>query len=701
MKTKLLQATLMVVFGSLIFVMSCNDDKEVDPPIASFTFSVNNETGVVTFTNTSTDGESYVWDFGDETASTEVSPTHTYTESDSYSVTLTATNEGGTDENTQIVTVELPAPVVDEEAPVITLTGDADIDVELGGTFTDPGFSANDNVDGEITDNVTVGGDAVDTQTAGTYVITYDVSDAAGNAATQVTRTVRVRYPGGLITNGDFQGSSTEPWFVNFGDGTVPTEAASTNTFFIVNIETPNANEPFVVNLSQVVEVENGKTYKLSFNSSSDVSRSFTTGIGVNGGASGTNFQAVVETISVTTTEDRYEAEFSISGFEADTDIRVLFDLAGEAGVVVLDNIALEEIDSPTPVPTTAPAAPTVDAADVTSLFSDTYTDVMVDTWSAEWDDASQEDVEVVAGNFIKKVTFGDVGGFLGVDFSSNAFDATAHTHFHMDYWIADEFAAGQVLNPKWSNHAAGVEVNAFEYTNAIGDTQSGTWVSLDVEISSFGGTTTRDNLAQFILTSAATLDIVYVDNIYLYTSSGGGSGGGSGGDTTPDSNPTAPTQAAADVISLFSDAYTSVTVSEWSTSWDDASVEDVMVDGNNMKKVTFGDVGGFWGVDFSANSFDATSFTHFHIDYWITDAFAAGQVLNPKWSNHAAGVEVNAFEYTNAIADGQSGMWISLDIAIADFNIGTSTRDNLAQFILAGAATIDEVYVDNIYLYK
>ena len=49
-----------------------------------------------------------------------------------------------------------------------------------------------DNVDGDITANIVVGGDIVDTNTLGTYIITYDVSDAAGNAATQVTRTVNV-----------------------------------------------------------------------------------------------------------------------------------------------------------------------------------------------------------------------------------------------------------------------------------------------------------------------------------------------------------------------------------------------------------------------------------------------------------------------------------------------------------------------------
>jgi hypothetical protein len=45
---------------------------------------------------------------------------------------------------------------------------------------------------GDITDNVVVGGYTVDTDTGGSYIISYNVSDAAGNEATEATRTVTV-----------------------------------------------------------------------------------------------------------------------------------------------------------------------------------------------------------------------------------------------------------------------------------------------------------------------------------------------------------------------------------------------------------------------------------------------------------------------------------------------------------------------------
>ncbi|WP_345170456.1 M14 family zinc carboxypeptidase, partial [Algibacter aquimarinus] len=80
----------------------------------------------------------------------------------------------------------------DTIAPVITLIGNASIDLNVGDSYTEAGATASDNLDGDITANIVIGGDVVDTNTAGTYIVTYNVSDAAGNAALQVTRTVNV-----------------------------------------------------------------------------------------------------------------------------------------------------------------------------------------------------------------------------------------------------------------------------------------------------------------------------------------------------------------------------------------------------------------------------------------------------------------------------------------------------------------------------
>jgi len=79
----------------------------------------------------------------------------------------------------------------DTVKPTITLLGENPVMITVGETYTDAGAVANDDVDGNITDKITVT-NTVDTSTPGTYTVTYDVSDAAGNEADVVTRTVIV-----------------------------------------------------------------------------------------------------------------------------------------------------------------------------------------------------------------------------------------------------------------------------------------------------------------------------------------------------------------------------------------------------------------------------------------------------------------------------------------------------------------------------
>ena len=72
----------------------------------------------------------------------------------------------------------------DTTKPVITLLGEENMTVGLDEKFKDPGASASDNVDGDITKKIKTSG-KVDTSKEGTYTITYSVSDKAGNKATK------------------------------------------------------------------------------------------------------------------------------------------------------------------------------------------------------------------------------------------------------------------------------------------------------------------------------------------------------------------------------------------------------------------------------------------------------------------------------------------------------------------------------------
>ncbi|WP_430408680.1 T9SS type A sorting domain-containing protein [Kordia sp.] len=163
-----------------------------------------------------------------------------------------------------------------------------------------------------------------------------------------------------------------------------------------------------------------------------------------------------------------------------------------------------------------APTPPSRAPQNVISLFSNAYTNTTIETWNASFDDSTSEDV-VVFGDDVKKITFTN---FIGVEFINNRIDASTMSHFHMDFWTDNPDLVGKVFNSKFSQWGGtNSEVSAMELNINGGTTPAlatGTWVSIDVEIdTNFSNNLTRDDLAQFLITS--NLGVVYVDNIYFH----------------------------------------------------------------------------------------------------------------------------------------------------------------------------------------
>jgi hypothetical protein len=89
----------------------------------------------------------------------------------------------------------------DVTAPELRLSGDATITIAVGTEFTDPGYTATDDYDGDISSNVVRSGN-VDISKAGEYTITYTVSDSAGNTTTKTRKVVVEEYADLDITLG-------------------------------------------------------------------------------------------------------------------------------------------------------------------------------------------------------------------------------------------------------------------------------------------------------------------------------------------------------------------------------------------------------------------------------------------------------------------------------------------------------------------
>ena len=168
------------------------------------------------------------------------------------------------------------------------------------------------------------------------------------------------------------------------------------------------------------------------------------------------------------------------------------------------------------PAPLTGAPPPTLPAGDVIALFSNSYPQVPVDTWSAVWDVADLSDVKL-QGNDTKK--YSNLS-FAGVEFTTTPINATAMTHFHVDVWAAE----GTVVRVKLVDFGADgafaggddseQELFFTAATNPVFTT--GAWSSLDIPLSAFTGLTSRGHLAQLIF-SSANVPTLYVDNVYLH----------------------------------------------------------------------------------------------------------------------------------------------------------------------------------------
>jgi peptidoglycan/xylan/chitin deacetylase (PgdA/CDA1 family) len=101
--------------------------------------------------------------------------------------------------------------------PVIKLKGTETMYVIVNEKFQDPGFTASDDCDGDITNAVTVEG-KVDTGKVGTYKLTYKVKDSYNNEVT-ATRTVQVANKATVDANTGSTGTGEKIVYLTFDDG--------------------------------------------------------------------------------------------------------------------------------------------------------------------------------------------------------------------------------------------------------------------------------------------------------------------------------------------------------------------------------------------------------------------------------------------------------------------------------------------------
>lgn len=234
----------------------------------------------------------------------------------------------------------------------------------------------------------------------------------------------------------------------------------------------------------------------------------------------------------------------------------------------------------------------------------------------------------------------------------------------------------------------------AFEREITIAESQE--WVDVTFDLSGANQSNTYIKLV-FIFelgtVGDGTADFTwYFDNIRQEE---GDDGGGGNPPAEPvDAAPT-PTEDEANVISLFSDAYTDVTVNTWRTDWSAGILEDIEIQGNATKK--YSDLN-FVGIETVAeNLVDASAMTHLHIDVWTPNM----DVIRVKLVDFGPD---NAFEggddseHEIVFDNLPQEQWNTLKIPMSDF-AGLQNQASLAQYILSGTPAGEGIlYVDNFF---
>ena len=350
--------------------------------------------------------------------------------------------------------------------------------------------------------------------------------------------------------------------------------------------------------------------------------------------------------------------------------------------------------------PTVSAPTPTVSSDKVISLFSDAYANVPVDTWAADWPSRAKVTDRMIGSDNVKKYTTLDYAGIL---FSKHPVDVSAMTHLHMDIWTQYPTTAATFkvkLVDFGDNGVYGGGDDAESEIAFIAPTlKTGSWMSLDIPLFDFSALTSSGHLGQLVI--SGDLKTLWMDNVYFYQ------GVAPTGPKFPIAAAPAPTASGSNVISLFSDAYTNVTVDKLAADW--GTAKEVYKSVAGCSTMLYSSLG-YTAIEFAgANLIDISAMENFHMDIWTPNAisgasftitlvdFGANGVYDATGGDDKSSALVYNASSTPALT---TGSWVSLDIPLSRFT-GLTTKAHLAQLVIAASGSLKTVWMQNVYFYK
>ena len=170
------------------------------------------------------------------------------------------------------------------------------------------------------------------------------------------------------------------------------------------------------------------------------------------------------------------------------------------------------------------------------------------------------------------------------------------------------------------------------------------------------------------------------------------------------------PTRDPANVISIFSDAYSNVPVDYYNGFFNgdgqttEGGAPPININGQqviNYTNLNFVGIGAFMNVQ----PINASQMTHIHVDINVQEAIDAGDQLTLQLINGVQTANEISGRRVISGANLRTNEWVGFDIPLGEF-AGLSARDAIGLLFFisnnsANVPTISNIYVDNIYFYK
>jgi hypothetical protein len=344
-----------------------------------------------------------------------------------------------------------------------------------------------------------------------------------------------------------------------------------------------------------------------------------------------------------------------------------------EANITYFDNITFTAGVAPVGPSVAAPTPPTRDAADVVSFYSDAYATAAMEEYFPSWMVGTVSDNPIDGNNTWKMdgLGFAALANYGGIDLSTME-------KMYIDYYTTQDVVGAKLFVKLIDTN------DSQEVLLDLGAVTAGSWQTVEVDLTA-QNTANIDlsTVTQFLIDPSTDGGTFFIDNWYFANVPEPGPSAAA---------PTPPARNAADVISLYSDAYTDV-ASNFDAGWcGPNSVSEISVAGN-ATTAYLGNV--CQGIVLNAGV-DASAFTNLHVDIYIeagTDLTSS--VFNLKFVNQPGG---NALEMNLNVASSPAlieGQWLSVDLTV--------DLTNFTGFKEFGVTSNlnNKVWYDNLYAYK